>query len=218
MRTVALTFDDGPGPHTPEVLAVLARHRVRATFFVVGRHLAAHPDLARAVADAGHALGNHSYSHPQDIEGCQPRGAFDGLPAAVQAEQLDRTSRLIEEVAGAPPQFFRGPGGEHFGPVTAALIAARGMALAHWTADTEDWTAPGGLSAEFQERVVALATVAAAAGAAHPVVLMHDGKASPEPEGLVSGFRGNTVAALDRIIGYYLERGYTFTDPAGTPL
>ena len=218
MRTVALTFDDGPGPHTPEVLAVLARHGVRATFFVVGRHLVAHPDLARAVAQPGHALGNHSYSHPQDIEGCEPRGAFDGLPAAVQADQLDRTSRLIEDVAGAPPRFFRGPGGEHFGPVTTALIAARGMALAHWTADTEDWAAPGELSPAFQERVVARATVADRAGTAHPVVLMHDGKASPEPEELVSGFRGNTVAALDRIIGYYLERGYTFTDPAGTPL
>ena len=218
MRTVALTFDDGPGPHTPDVLEVLARHGVRATFFVVGRHLVAHPDLARAVAQAGHVLSNHSYSHPQDIEGCEPRGAFDGLPAAVQAEQLDRTSRLIEDVAGAPPRFFRGPGGEHFGPVTAALIAARGMALAHWTADTEDWTAPGELSPAFQERVVALATVPDRAGAEHAVLLMHDGKASPEPEELVSGFRGNTVVALDRIIRHYLQREYTFTDPAGTPL
>ena len=73
-RVVALTFDDGPGPDTPALLDVLRDRGVRATFFVTGAHVTAHPDLARRIVAEGHAVGNHTFSHPQDVPGSTPRG------------------------------------------------------------------------------------------------------------------------------------------------
>src|SRR5204863_4371402 len=64
-RRIALTYDDGPNdPHTLRLLEVLARHDVRATFFMIGRYVRERPDIARAVAEAGHVIGNHTFTHP----------------------------------------------------------------------------------------------------------------------------------------------------------
>jgi peptidoglycan-N-acetylglucosamine deacetylase len=216
-RTVALTFDDGPGPHTLEVVDVLRAYGVRATFFVTGEHVAASPDVAAQVVAAGHVLANHSYTHPQDVPGSHPRGHFDELPDEVQAAQIDETTARIVAAAGEPPLFFRAPGGHHFGKRTGALVAARGMSVAHWTADTGDWNAPGAPSSRFQDRMVEVARAAAAAGdGGEPqMLLMHDAKASAEPESELPSYRGNTVAALPRIIEAFRQSHYAFADPAG---
>ncbi len=67
-RLLALTYDDGPNdPYTQQLLDVLDRHRVRATFFLIGRFVDERPDIARAVVDAGHAIGNHTWDHPNLI-------------------------------------------------------------------------------------------------------------------------------------------------------
>ena len=64
-KQIALTFDDGPNdPHTLKLLDVLAKHSVRATFFMIGRYVQQRPDTARAVAQAGHIIGNHTFTHP----------------------------------------------------------------------------------------------------------------------------------------------------------
>src|SRR4051812_10062814 len=64
-KRLALTFDDGPNdPHTRQLLDVLAKHQVKATFFVIGKFVKQRPDIVRAVVDAGHVIGNHTYSHP----------------------------------------------------------------------------------------------------------------------------------------------------------
>src|SRR4051812_48401479 len=64
-KQLALTFDDGPNdPHTLHLLDVLAKHDVKVTFFLIGKHVAAKPDIARRIAAAGHAIGNHTYTHP----------------------------------------------------------------------------------------------------------------------------------------------------------
>src|SRR5437667_7612870 len=64
-KQLALTYDDGPNdPHTLRLLEVLARHNVRATFFMIGRYVRERPDIARAVAEAGHVIGNHTFTHP----------------------------------------------------------------------------------------------------------------------------------------------------------
>jgi peptidoglycan/xylan/chitin deacetylase (PgdA/CDA1 family) len=71
-KTVALTFDDGPSPYTMQVLEILDLHGAYATFFVTGAHVAGRPEVARAIVAAGHAVGNHTYTHPQDVPGSQP--------------------------------------------------------------------------------------------------------------------------------------------------
>ena len=216
-RTVALTFDDGPGPHTGEVLAVLAALDVRATFFVTGAHVEASPWLAARIVEEGHQIGNHTYSHPQDVAGSSPRGHFDLLRSEVQASQIDATTAQIVEATGVAPRYFRGPGGRHFSALTAELVRARGMAVAHWTADTGDWNAPVQLSPSFQESMLVVARGAATAGrdGEHQMLLMHDAKASAETEETLTSFRGNTVAALPAIVEVLRAAGYVFTDPAG---
>ncbi len=195
-RTVALTFDDGPLPrNTPQVLDVLRARGVKATFFVTGRNVSAHPDLVRRIVAEGHAIGNHTWSHPD----------LDRLSPAAQAAEIDSTTQAIVTATGVQPCFFRGPYGIHRSASVTNLAWDRGMTIADWSHDTRDWETPPATSPPFQDRIVERATVP---GNAHPIVLMHDG----------GGYRQNTVAALDRIISSYLARGFVFTDPAGRPL
>ena len=85
---VALTFDDGPSEDTPAVLAALAQTGVRATFFMLGRHVEQHPEIARAVVNGGHAIGNHTYSH-RILSFCR---------ATTVAKEIDRTKELLESI------------------------------------------------------------------------------------------------------------------------
>ncbi len=127
-RVVALTFDDGPGPHTRRLLDELAARSVRATFFLWGEHVAADPETVRAAHEAGHALGNHSWSHPD----------LTTLPAAEVTDQLDRTAAAIREAAGVTTQLFRPP----FGAIDddlLRLLGERGDAAILWDVDTRDW-------------------------------------------------------------------------------
>src|SRR5919198_1527421 len=89
-RSLALTFDDGPGPYTLRLVRVLRKERARATFFLVGSRVGMWPDSARAAARVG-ALGNHTWSHPH-LAGLAPR--------AVRAE-LEQTQRIIGQTAGS---------------------------------------------------------------------------------------------------------------------
>ena len=195
-RTVALTFDDGPLPeNTPQVLDVLRARGVKATFFVTGSNVSAHPELARRIVAEGHALGNHTWSHPN----------LDQLSPADQAAEMDRTTQAIVTATGVEPCFFRAPYGIHRSASITSLAWERGMTITDWSEDSRDWETPPGNSPSFQDLIVERATVP---DSAHPIVLMHDG----------GGDRQNTVAALDRIISSYLARGFVFTDPAGRPL
>lgn len=218
---VALTFDDGPGPHTPDVLAVLARYGVRATFFVCGRSVQDRPDLLRETVAAGHALGNHTLTHPQAVPGSRPFGHFDELDEDVQAAQIDSTAAAVAAALGPraePLRWFRGPGGRHHGDRTARVTAARGLAVVEWSADPGDWDAPPEVEPDFVRAITARATAGAVATTRRPVLVLHDHKASAEPEEELSGFRGNTVAALPRIIEFHLTRGATFCAPDGSSL
>jgi peptidoglycan/xylan/chitin deacetylase (PgdA/CDA1 family)/LysM repeat protein len=195
-RTVALTFDDGPLPqNTPQVLDVLRARGVKATFFVTGSNVSAHPELVRRIVAEGHAIGNHTWSHSN----------LDQLSPAGQAAEMDRTTQAIVTATGIQPCFFRGPYGIHRSASVTSLAWERGMTIADWSHDTRDWETPSDNSPSFQDRIAERATVP---DSAHPIVLMHDG----------GGYRQNTVAALDRIISSYVARGFVFTDPAGRPL
>jgi peptidoglycan-N-acetylglucosamine deacetylase len=101
-RRLALTFDDGPDPETtPRVLDILAGHGVTATFFLVGERAARHRDLARRIAETGHDLGNHSWSH-RSLWFAGPRRTV---------EEVKRGHEAIAQAAGTPPRFFRPPWG-----------------------------------------------------------------------------------------------------------
>jgi peptidoglycan/xylan/chitin deacetylase (PgdA/CDA1 family) len=100
-RRIALTFDDGPHPDvTPKILAILADKRVTATFFLIGRNVRRYPEIARAVALAGHEIGNHSYLHPWHIV---------GWPRSAVARDTRLAQRTIERAANVAPIWYRPP-------------------------------------------------------------------------------------------------------------
>lgn len=128
-RRIALTFDDGPDPHsTPQVLAELARHGVRATFFVVGARAEANPGLVRAMAEAGHQIENHSLHHSWAT-------AFFSQ-ARIQRELL-RTQHFIARTTGRVPTWFRPPIGI-LSPPIARAAAALGLGLCGWSGKSRD--------------------------------------------------------------------------------
>ncbi|MEV6824646.1 polysaccharide deacetylase family protein [Amycolatopsis sp. NPDC051102] len=154
MDTVALTFDDGPYPETtPDLLAALGD--TRATFFLWGEHAAAHPDLVRAIAAAGHVIGNHTWTHPH----------LCTLPAAERDQEVRRTQDLLARLTGVRPVLFRPPYGDTDASVRA-MLAAHGLTEVLWSVDTRDWA---GCTAD---------EIVAAADRVRPggVVLMHEGR------------------------------------------
>jgi peptidoglycan/xylan/chitin deacetylase (PgdA/CDA1 family) len=124
---VALTFDDGPDPQwTPEVLALLRKHRVKATFCVVGQLVEAFPELVREIAEAGHTLCNHSWDHDFGL-GSRSRTEI--------RENLERTNAAIHRAApGTRISYYRQPGG--FWTDRVVEVAAElGMSSLHWAVD-----------------------------------------------------------------------------------
>ncbi|MEV0200930.1 polysaccharide deacetylase family protein [Nonomuraea sp. NPDC050691] len=150
-KCVALTFDDGPGPWTQALLAHLARFHARATFFVVGQNAALSPDVVRQAAEAGHELGNHSWSH-RDLT---------RLTAAQVRDDLRRTDEAIRKAAGVTPSVVRPP----YGAVNAVVRAQTPHPLVMWNVDTLDW--------KYRDaaRVTRAALSAAKPGA---IILFHD--------------------------------------------
>lgn len=191
-RTVALTFDDGPGPYTRQVLAVLARYQVRATFFMIGRQAAADPAQVRAVVAAGHLVGDHSWRHVPPARG----HAWD---QARLADELTATDGALRKVTGQATCWFRPPEGVTAG--AGPVAQRRGMRIALWSIDTDDWLVQAHRGADPHGTLSRDIAVAAISGAGdHPVVLMHDG----------GGYRGATVAALPSVIEFYRANGYRF--------
>jgi peptidoglycan/xylan/chitin deacetylase (PgdA/CDA1 family) len=125
---VALTFDDGPDPdHTPALLDLLAEHRVRATFFLVGHRAGQHGGLIRRIAGEGHAIGNHSYSHVK----CST------LPLARVLDELDRTDKVIRDAGVQPTSLFRPPWGRLTAVQTWRLLR-EGRRLVYWSLKSDD--------------------------------------------------------------------------------
>jgi peptidoglycan-N-acetylglucosamine deacetylase len=178
---VHLTFDDGPAPAwTPRVLELLARYRARATFFVLGRSAAAHPELVRQEFVAGHGVGNHTWSHRR----------LTGLRGAQLAAEVSATSAAIQRITGAPVRCLRPP----FAAVDAASadrVRALGLRLMLWDVDPDDWLRPGART--IAGRVLGRVR-------SGDVVLMHDG----------GGDRSQTMAALEQVLATLSARGFRF--------
>lgn len=207
-KTVALTFDDSRPEYMGQVLSVLRRYNVRATFFNVGKYDAGMPSLLKSAVADGHLVEDHTWDH------AYPGAANGNWSVPYLSDQIKRTAAQQRALTGQPVCFFRPPGGDMHN-VTAA-VRANGMQAVLWSVDTQDWSQPPYLSPAAQNSIVAKGTDLRYANPSHPIVLMHDGKASPEPESKVSSFRGNTLAALPRIIEWYRARGYRFVAMDGT--
>ncbi|MFG2494329.1 polysaccharide deacetylase family protein [Streptomyces caniferus] len=178
-REIFLTFDDGPHPlYTPDILRILRRHEVRATFFVIGENAVEFPGLLYDIADEGHAVGNHTWTHPQ----------LTALPPGAVRSELGRTSSLIEDILGTAPDLARAPYGEWDDPALS-ICNDLGMSPVGWAVDSQDWTLPGA-------RTIAHTVL----DAMHPgaIVLSHDG----------GGERWQTVEALEWYLPRLLDEGY----------
>ena len=179
-KTLALTFDDGPAPaSTAQILAILRRYGVTATFFMIGANVEKYPDVVRQVADEGHRLGNHTWSHPDlgnALRHPDPRRA--------RTHRRGRRARRADRSAEAVPRALR-----NFSTASVAVAAELGLRPISWSVDPEDWSRPG--TDTIVERVMSGARTGA-------IVLEHDGclidEAVPTPGGPAD--RQQTVEAL----------------------
>jgi len=186
-KQLALTYDDGPNdPHTLRLLEVLARHNVKATFFLIGRFVRQRPDIVGEIVKAGHVVGNHTFTHPLLI--------FKS-DAEIRKELADCNS-AISDAIGEAPTLFRPPfGGRR--PAVLRIARELGLEPIMWNVTGYDWKAP---PAEEIERKV---TSQIRGG---NVILLHDGGHKQ-----MGADRAPTVIATDHVISRYKNEGYEFT-------
>jgi peptidoglycan/xylan/chitin deacetylase (PgdA/CDA1 family) len=183
-RAIALTFDDGPSESTPTLLEALARHKVCATFFQCGANVERLPHIARAAREAGHEIGNHSYSHPM----------FCFRSPAYMRGELERGQRAIEANTGARPTLFRAPYGVRW-PGLGSAQGRLGLTGVMWTVIGYDWNLA-------VEGIVRRISGSVSNGA---IICLHDGRelhANPDIR--------NTIRAVGQLIPMLLDRGYRF--------
>ncbi len=192
-RTVALTFDDGPGRSTQSIINVLRTFHVRATFFNIGWDVSDHPSLVREEAADGFLLGDHTNSHPDMTD----------LSRAAQADEIAQVGILQRRLTGTVPCVFRPPYGDY--DATTLSVAHRdGLSLWTWSDNSNDWEARGSGSSHWIHEIER-SVIDGSIGEDHPVVLLHDQlMATPA-----------TVAALPDILRFFKERGYAFVDLLG---
>ncbi|WBO61739.1 polysaccharide deacetylase family protein [Streptomyces camelliae] len=185
-RTVALTFDDGPGTATGQILDLLAQYHVKATFCQIGTQAAANPALVKRIIADGHRLCDHTVDHPQPMR---------TLPHDRQVHEITAAKDMISKAGGPGTQirWFRAPGGD-FSPDNRQIAVQAGLRPLGWTVDTRDWSRPGVAS------ILATAKQELRPGG---IILMHDG----------GGDRSQTVAALRQLLPWLTGQGYTFSLP-----
>lgn len=178
---IALTFDDGPNPpYTPQILDILDRYNIKASFFTMGLHASQYPGLVKREFLEGHTVGNHTWSHPS-------------LPALSPDSiiwQLTTSASTLKNITGVYPTFFRPPYG-NFDAKTLACANQFGLSTILWNDDPMDWSLPG------VNTIVNRALSEATPGG---IILMHDG----------GGYRRQTVLALPLLIEGLQARGYHF--------
>jgi peptidoglycan/xylan/chitin deacetylase (PgdA/CDA1 family) len=179
-RTVALTFDDGPSPYTPAVLAVLRRYGVPATFCMLGDEAQRYPAMARRVVAEGHQLCNHSRDH-RDMARLSEKKARREVVGA---------ERQIRDAAGVAPTIFRFPYGSS-DRLARRVVTGYGMRTLDWDVDPQDWKRPA--APTITRRILRNVRPGS-------TVLMHDG----------GGDRSHTVASLAPTIRQLQKRGYRF--------
>jgi peptidoglycan/xylan/chitin deacetylase (PgdA/CDA1 family) len=181
-KVVAITFDDGPDPlYTPHLLELFHEYNAKATFYTVGQQLEAHREVAIAAHEAGHELGNHTYSHPHLPE----------LDREQQLSELVQTEKLLVEITGSKPLTFRPPYLE-FNEETIVLIESFDYRIiSAMNLGTEDWREPGvdHILNKTREHIVP-----------GSILLFHDG----------FGDRSQTMEAVRILLTEYTAQGFQF--------
>ncbi|MBD2436564.1 polysaccharide deacetylase family protein [Nostoc sp. FACHB-110] len=180
-KVIALTFDDGPGPkNTAQVLEILKKNHIKATFFLVGEMVSFYPQIVKQIAADGHVLGNHTWHH-----------WYRRMDVATAASEINRTADIIYKLTGVKTTLFRPPGGFlHNGLVDYAK--SQNYAIMMWSDESGD----------SQRRGQAASLIKNVEKNAKPggIVLMHDG----------GGNRSRSVKALPQIIADLRAKGYKF--------
>lgn len=181
-KQVALTFDDAPdNQFTPQLLNILQRYRVKATFFVVGYRVAQYPEMLKRIARDGHVVGNHTYHHPQ----------LNKLSSDRFQQEILRNEETIRPIVGYTPKLVRPP----YGAITDQelhWLGERHYLVVNWNVDPEDWRGHG------KDQIIARATERIHPGS---IILLH----SATGEG---GDLSGTVEALPSIIERLRAEGY----------
>jgi peptidoglycan/xylan/chitin deacetylase (PgdA/CDA1 family) len=178
---IALTFDDGPSPgYTSAILDILAHYQVPATFYVLGVWVQRYPDLARAEVAAGHAIGDHSWGHPD----------LTRLSAGQVTGQLADTRAIIQQVMGVQTSIFRPPYGAYNRQILT-IASGLGLSTILWNVDPRDWSRPG--TGAIINNILGNTRNGS-------IILLHDG----------GGNRSQTVDALSTIIERLRARGFVF--------
>jgi peptidoglycan/xylan/chitin deacetylase (PgdA/CDA1 family) len=183
-QSVALTFDDGPSESTPELLDVLGKHNVPATFFQCGVNVRRIPSVARAVAEAGHEIGNHTDTHPWLL--FRSRSFIK--------DELSRAQDSIAEATSHAPSLFRAPYGVRwFG--LSSVQQELGLLGVMWTTIGRDWRLPA-------RKIFTRVRKHICDGA---IICLHDGRSTqPRPD------IHSTVEAARRLIPEFQARGFRF--------
>jgi len=185
-RQLALTFDDGPNdPYTLHLLEVLAKHNVNATFFMIGRYVKQRPDIVRAIAESGHVIGNHTFTHPLLI--------FKS--SADIRRELSDCRAAIQDAIGEHSSLFRPPfGGRR--PAVLRIVRQLGLEPIMWNVTGYDWNAPPAVAIEQK--------CARQIGGGN-AILLHDGGHKQ-----MGADRSQTVVATDHLIQRYKSDGFEF--------
>lgn len=183
-KYIALTFDDGPHPqYTNEILDLLKKHNIKATFFVLGQFAEEYPDLVRRQVNEGHEIGNHTYSH------------FDITKISKDKfkEEFYRTQEIISSLTGVQSKVFRPPYGLYNENVVR-IINEQQSNIILWTydQDSKDWSNPG------VDKIITTTVSNIKNG---DIILFHD---------YVYHETSNTVSALESIIPELTNQGYNF--------
>jgi peptidoglycan/xylan/chitin deacetylase (PgdA/CDA1 family) len=190
-QEMALTFDDGPNdPHTYHLLDLLDKHGAKATFFVIGKYVRRRPEIARAIQEAGHAIGNHTYNHPNLIF---------ASPARVRRE-LEDCRIALEDAVGERQSLFRPPFGGRL-PHVLRTCRALGLTPVMWSITAYDW------NAQSPETIVnhVVRQIASRRNPKGEIILLHDGGH------LAFGSnRAHTVEATRRLLEKYSAEGKKF--------
>lgn len=188
IKTICLTFDDGPTDSTtPKILDILRKEDIPATFFVIGRQISRRKEILQRTFDDGHAIGIHTYSH----EYKQIYASSSALLGDIR-----RCQKSIREILPEwNSDLYRFPGGE--AGLSESLVSAvknAGYRICNWNASVEDAVSPNASAEDLYNNAVR-----SAGEKNHVILLLHDGV----------GYR-ETVRALPKIIDYFRGKGYTF--------